>query len=86
MAEGDHAEFFGRDAQLIDRAVVHDHFAERVVHDHQLKQADAAFVPRVVADFAAAALIDLFALEICKTNCLAIFSNACKFRGGISFS
>ena len=42
-------------AQLVDRGVAHDHVAQVVVHDHQLEQADAAFVAGVVADVAAAA-------------------------------
>src|SRR5207248_10360692 len=51
-------------AQLIDRRAAPYHLAELVVHHHQLEQADAAFVSRVVADLAAAAFVNLLAAEL----------------------
>ena len=44
-------------------ALLHDHVAQVVVHDHQLEQADAPLVARVVADVAAAAAEELLAAE-----------------------
>src|SRR5690606_16720364 len=64
LAQGDHATPLGFGADVVGRGVAHHHVADGVVEDHQLKQANASLVPRVVAGVAARAAVKLFAFQL----------------------
>src|SRR6185295_20247599 len=64
VAERDHSKVDCDLAELVDRGVLHHHFPQLVVHNHQLKEADPPLVTGVVAHVAATAVVELAAVEL----------------------
>src|SRR5688500_8984394 len=59
LAQRPHAALAGLEAQHLRARVLDDHVAQVVVEQHDLVDADAAFIARVVARLAAAAVVEL---------------------------
>lgn len=64
VPQGDHAVLDGFGSEFIGCNVSEDHFAQIVVHDHQFKKSDAAFVAGVVAVIAALASVELLIFDV----------------------
>ena len=62
-SQRDHAEIGRTAPQIICRAILHDHVAQLIVHNHQLEQANATLVAGVVAILAALATIEFLVAQ-----------------------
>ena len=54
----------GLDSQVIGVGIFHDHLAQFVIENHQLKQSDAALVAGVAAAAAAGTAVEFLALDV----------------------
>src|SRR5262249_44531790 len=66
LAQADHAVADAGRAQIVGRGAGGDHVAQVVVHEDQLVDSGAALVAGVVAAVAAAAVVELLALDILR--------------------
>ena len=62
VTQSDHAVVDRFGSKFVGGDVGEDHVAKLIVHDHQFKQSDAAFVAGVVADVATFTTVELLGL------------------------